>query len=62
METPVKRLRVGIDTGGTFTDVVAYDEVTGELTVTKTPTTPADPSAGLHRRAGQGPAHARRRP
>ncbi|HXP22231.1 MAG TPA: hydantoinase/oxoprolinase family protein [Streptosporangiaceae bacterium] len=41
------QIRVGIDTGGTFTDVVAYDEVTGELTVTKTPTTPADPSAGF---------------
>ncbi len=41
------RLRVGIDTGGTFTDVVGYDEVTGELRVTKTPSTPADPSAGF---------------
>ncbi len=40
-------LRIGIDTGGTFTDVVAYDEQTGELTVTKTPTTPADPSVGF---------------
>jgi N-methylhydantoinase A len=40
-------IRVGIDTGGTFTDVVAYDEVTGQLSVTKTPTTPADPSAGF---------------
>jgi N-methylhydantoinase A len=42
--TPAGHLRVGIDTGGTFTDVVAFDEVTGELTVTKTPTVPADPS------------------
>jgi N-methylhydantoinase A len=41
------RLRVGIDTGGTFTDVVAYDEESGRLTVTKTPTTPADPSIGF---------------
>ena len=40
-------LRIGIDTGGTFTDVVAYDEESGELTVTKTPTTPADPSIGF---------------
>ncbi len=41
------RLRIGIDTGGTFTDVVAFDEVTGELTVTKTPSTPADPARGF---------------
>jgi N-methylhydantoinase A len=41
------RLRIGIDTGGTFTDVVAFDEVTGVLTVTKTPSTPADPARGF---------------
>jgi N-methylhydantoinase A len=40
-------LRIGIDTGGTFTDVVAFDERTGQLAVTKTPTTPADPSLGF---------------
>ncbi len=40
-------LRIGVDTGGTFTDVVAYDENTGSLTVTKTPTTPADPAQGF---------------
>jgi len=45
MRTP--RLRIGIDTGGTFTDVVAFDEVTGLLTVTKTPSTPADPAQGF---------------
>ena len=40
-------IRIGIDTGGTFTDVVAFDETTGELSVTKTPSTPADPAQGF---------------
>jgi N-methylhydantoinase A len=40
-------LRIAIDTGGTFTDVVAIDEVTGDITATKTPSTPGDPSVGL---------------
>lgn len=41
------RVRVGIDTGGTFTDVVALDEDTGELVTTKTPSTPDNPADGL---------------
>src|SRR6185436_20594544 len=39
--------RIGIDTGGTFTDVVAVDELTGEVFTTKTPTTGHDPSVGV---------------
>lgn len=40
-------LRIAIDTGGTFTDVVAIDEATGKITAVKTPSTPSDPSIGL---------------
>jgi N-methylhydantoinase A len=40
-------LRIAIDTGGTFTDVVAINEATGTITAVKTPSTPADPSVGL---------------
>ena len=40
-------IRIGIDTGGTFTDLVAFDESTGALTTTKTPSTPHDPADGF---------------
>jgi N-methylhydantoinase A len=38
---------VGVDVGGTFTDVVAYDEESGALEVAKSPTSRADPTVGL---------------
>lgn len=40
------RYRIGIDVGGTFTDVVAVDE-TGGVTLAKAASTPADPSLGV---------------
>tara|TARA_Y100001934_G_C12384605_1_gene794749 strand:- start:4461 stop:6503 length:2043 start_codon:yes stop_codon:yes gene_type:complete len=39
-------LRVAIDIGGTFTDICIMDEVTGEVRVVKTPSTPEDPLIG----------------
>ena len=38
--------RIGIDIGGTFTDLVAVDAA-GVVTIAKYPSTPADPSIGL---------------
>ena len=38
---------VGIDTGGTFTDVIALNRNTGELRTVKVPSTPRDPSQAI---------------
>jgi N-methylhydantoinase A len=43
----MRRFRIGIDTGGTFTDVVALEEATGAVIATKIPTTGRDPSLGV---------------
>src|ERR687886_1521671 len=39
--------RVGIDVGGTFTDLLLVDDATGEVTVGKELTTPADPAQAI---------------
>src|SRR5262245_43299433 len=40
-------LRVGVDIGGTFTDLILIDDATGELTIGKVLTTPDDPSRAV---------------
>jgi N-methylhydantoinase A len=42
-------VRIGIDVGGTFTDLVLYDESTGTLTLEKVASTPDDPAEGIVR-------------
>lgn len=50
-------VRLALDTGGTFTDVVAFDEHSGATHTTKTPTTLGNPAlgfmAGIHKIAQQ---------
>lgn len=42
-----RRWRLGVDVGGTFTDVAVLDATSKELQVFKVPTTPDDPSVGV---------------
>lgn len=42
-------LRIGVDTGGTFTDVVAFDDVTQHVHVRKVSSTPDDPGRAILR-------------
>ncbi|MFV0298758.1 MAG: hydantoinase/oxoprolinase N-terminal domain-containing protein [Hyphomicrobiaceae bacterium] len=39
--------RIGVDIGGTFTDVALVDEESGQIGVAKTPTTPGNFAAGV---------------
>src|SRR5687768_6383011 len=39
--------RIGVDIGGTFTDVALIDDVTGRIGVAKAPTTPRDFAQGV---------------
>ena len=41
--------RIGVDVGGTFTDLIVIDEESGEINVDKVPSTPDDPSEAVVR-------------
>lgn len=43
---------IGVDVGGTFTDVFALEQTTGQVLTAKTPSTPADQSVGFVRGLG----------
>src|SRR5262249_47589239 len=45
------RLRIGIDTGGTFTDIVSVDSGSGAMRVTQGASTPTNPTIRLLRGA-----------
>ena len=45
--------RLGVDVGGTFTDLIYVDDESGTIIVHKVPTTPDDPSEGTVRGVGE---------
>jgi N-methylhydantoinase A len=45
--------RLGVDVGGTFTDLLLFDEATGRFWRDKTPSTPADSSVGILHGVGE---------
>ena len=45
--TPGRALLVGVDVGGTFTDLVLVDEITGAVRVAKVPTTVSNQADGV---------------
>ena len=46
-QSPLSEFRVGIDTGGTFTDIVLTDAASGRIDITKVPSTPENPAIAL---------------
>ena len=50
---PFNKLRLGVDTGGTFTDAVIMDEESGEFIIDKVSSTPSDPSLSFYQIVAQ---------
>ncbi|TKI06957.1 hydantoinase/oxoprolinase family protein [Martelella alba] len=50
----LRRVRIGVDSGGTFTDICLYDIAQGTLHVWKVSSTPEDPSIGIADGIAQG--------
>ena len=48
--------RVGVDSGGTFTDVCLFEEATGRIEVWKVSSTPDDPSRAIAQGVAEGMA------
>ncbi|MFI5014311.1 MAG: hydantoinase/oxoprolinase family protein [Hyphomicrobiales bacterium] len=46
--------RVGVDSGGTFTDVCLFDDISGRVEVWKVSSTPDDPSLGIAQGVSEG--------
>ena len=42
-----EKIVIGVDVGGTFTDILAFEEKTGKVSVAKTPSTKEDQSKGF---------------
>ncbi|MER5420029.1 hydantoinase/oxoprolinase N-terminal domain-containing protein [Streptosporangium roseum] len=51
--------RTAMDIGGTFTDVVRYDERTGRVVASKAPTTPGNLADGVFSALGRRPEKTR---
>jgi N-methylhydantoinase A len=50
----MSRWRVGVDSGGTFTDICLFDEQAGRIETWKVPSTPDDPSRGIAEGVAEG--------
>src|SRR5262249_2545350 len=48
------RWRVGVDSGGTFTDICLFEEDQGRVEIWKVPSTPDDPSRGIAQGVDEG--------